>query len=86
VTDSCELSCGCWESNPGPLEEELVLLTTEPSLQPCYCFKYVNWEVMAHAFNSSTWKAEAGRSLSSRLAWSTEGVPGQLGLCRETLP
>lgn len=18
LTDSCELSCGCWESNPGP--------------------------------------------------------------------
>ena len=25
VTDSCGLSCGCWESNPGPLEEQLVL-------------------------------------------------------------
>jgi hypothetical protein len=23
-----------WELNPGPLEEQLVLLTTEPSLQP----------------------------------------------------
>ena len=21
VTDSCELPCGCWELNPGPLEE-----------------------------------------------------------------
>ena len=31
VTDSCELLCGCWELNPGLLEE---LLTTEPSLQP----------------------------------------------------
>jgi hypothetical protein len=29
-------------------------------------------EVMAHAFNPSTWEAEAGRFLSSRLAWSTE--------------
>lgn len=26
--DSCELPCGCWELNPGPLEEQLVLLTT----------------------------------------------------------
>ena len=34
VTDSCELPCGCWESIPGPLEEESVLLTTELSLQP----------------------------------------------------
>jgi hypothetical protein len=28
--------------------------------------------VVAHAFNPSTWKAEAGEFLSSRLAWSTE--------------
>ena len=28
VTDSCELSCGCWELNPGPLEEQPVLLTS----------------------------------------------------------
>ena len=29
---SCKLPCRCWESNPGPLEEQL--LTAEPSLQP----------------------------------------------------
>jgi hypothetical protein len=28
--------------------------------------------VIAHAFNSSTWEAEAGGFLSLRLAWSTE--------------
>lgn len=33
VTDSCELPHGCWESNPDPLQEQPVLLTTEPSLQ-----------------------------------------------------
>ena len=36
-------------------------------------------------FNPSTWKAEAGDSLSLRPAWSTEQVPGQPGLHRETL-
>jgi hypothetical protein len=41
--------------------------------------------VVAHAFNPSTWEAEAGRFLSSRPAWSTEWVPGQPGLYRETL-
>jgi hypothetical protein len=41
--------------------------------------------VVAHAFNPSTWEAEAGRFLSSRPAWSTEWVPGQPGLHRETL-
>ena len=28
--------------------------------------------VVAHAFNPSTWEAEAGMFLSSRLAWSIE--------------
>jgi hypothetical protein len=41
--------------------------------------------VVAHAFNFSTRGAEAGGSLSSRPAWSTEWVPGQPGLHRETL-
>jgi hypothetical protein len=36
--------------------------------------------VVVHAFNPSTWEAEAGRFLSSRPAWSTEP-----GLHRETL-
>lgn len=32
VTDGCELPCVYWESNPGPLQVQLVLLTTEPYL------------------------------------------------------
>jgi hypothetical protein len=34
ITNGCEPPCGCWELNSGPQEEQLVLLTTEPSLQP----------------------------------------------------
>jgi hypothetical protein len=30
------------------------------------------WAVVMHAFNPSTWEAEAGGFLSSRPAWSTE--------------
>jgi hypothetical protein len=41
--------------------------------------------VVVHAFDPSTWEAEAGGFLSSRPAWSTEWVPGQWGLHRETL-
>jgi hypothetical protein len=41
--------------------------------------------VVVHAFNPSTLEAEAGGFLSSRPAWSTEWVPGQPGLYRETL-
>jgi hypothetical protein len=32
IMDGCELQCGCWELNSGHLKEQLVLLTTEPSL------------------------------------------------------
>ena len=30
-----------------------------------------SWAVVAHTFDPSTWEAEAGEFLSSRLAWST---------------
>ena len=33
ITDGCEPPCGRWELNSGPLEEQAMLLTTEPSLQ-----------------------------------------------------
>jgi hypothetical protein len=32
----CEPPCGCWDLNSGPSEEQSVLLTTEPSLQPYF--------------------------------------------------
>jgi hypothetical protein len=34
IADGCEPPCGFWELNSGPLEEQSVLLTAEPSLQP----------------------------------------------------
>jgi hypothetical protein len=34
ITDGCEPPCGCWELNSGPLEQQSVLLTAKPSLQP----------------------------------------------------
>lgn len=34
VRDSCELPCGWWELNLDPLEEQQVLLTDYPFLQP----------------------------------------------------
>jgi hypothetical protein len=44
-----------------------------------------SWAVVAHAFNPSTWEAEAGGYLSLRPVWSTEWIPGQPGLHGETL-
>ena len=32
--DSGEWPCGCWELNLGPLEEQSLPLTGEPSFQP----------------------------------------------------
>jgi hypothetical protein len=45
----------------------------------------VSRAVVAHAFNLSAWEAESGRFLSSGPAWSTEWIPGQSGLHKETL-
>ena len=38
ITDGCEPPCGCWELNSGPLEEQAMILTSEPSLQPLYIY------------------------------------------------
>jgi hypothetical protein len=51
----------------------------------CSRFPKTEPGVVAHAFNPSTREAEAGGFLSSRPAWSTEWVPGQPGLYRDTL-
>jgi hypothetical protein len=32
--DGCKPPGGCWDLNLGPLEEQLVLLSTKPSHQP----------------------------------------------------
>jgi hypothetical protein len=45
---------------------------------------FKNW-VVEHAFNTSTQKAERGRSLSLRSACSTELVPGLPGLYKEAM-
>lgn len=34
IIDSCELLYGCWELSSQLLKEQLVLLNSEPSLQP----------------------------------------------------
>ena len=45
----------------------------------------INLAVVVQAFNPSTWEAEVGGALSWRPAWSTEQVPWQPALHRETL-
>jgi hypothetical protein len=40
ITGGCEPPCGCWDLNSGPLEEQTVLLPTEPSRQFTICLLY----------------------------------------------
>lgn len=48
---------------------------------------HIELGMVGHTFNPSSQKTEAGRSLEfeARLVWSTEPVPGQPELHRETL-
>jgi len=41
VMNGCESPCSCWESNLGPLGEQLVLLS-KLSLQPCECHLFLS--------------------------------------------
>lgn len=34
IINGCKFPCGCWELNLGPLDEQTVLSTAGPSLQP----------------------------------------------------
>ena len=50
-----------------------VACLSPPWISKCLKTKTVAvWGMVAHAFNPSTWEAEAGGFLSSRPAWSTE--------------
>ena len=72
-----------------PLGHPANTTPSEPPPQSMPVYRYL-WlklgtVVVVHTFNPSTWEAETGRSLSSRPSWSTNQVPGQPGLHRETL-
>jgi hypothetical protein len=47
ITDGCEPSCGYWDVNSGPSEEQSVLLPAEPSLQPLECTFYFIRNIVA---------------------------------------
>jgi hypothetical protein len=84
VTDGCELPHKFWDLNPGPLEEQLVLLTTEPSLHlpVLWCF-YSNKESQVKIFfkyidETIRWVcySKGGGSLGCRLLMLFDGIPG----------
>jgi hypothetical protein len=55
-------------------KELRVTLLTTCFVNCCFKYKFRNKgrAVVAHAFDPSTWEAEAGRFLSSKPVWSTE--------------
>jgi hypothetical protein len=59
-------------------------ISTKHGIYSCIKTRY-HQAMVAYTFNLSTWEAEAGGFLSSRLAWSTEWVPEHPELHRETL-
>jgi hypothetical protein len=57
VTDGCEPPCGSWDLNSGPLEEQSVFWSTEPSLQLPYIL-----------FNNSNYSLKKNSSCTVRLS------------------
>jgi hypothetical protein len=45
IKNGCEPPCDCWKLNSGQLEEQLVLLTTEPYLQPEKGFLMMSFKI-----------------------------------------
>jgi hypothetical protein len=69
VTGGCEPPCSCWDLNSGPLEEQLVLLTAEPSHQPrLFVFKEVCTQ---HLGGRGRWISEFEASLVYRVSSRT---------------
>ncbi|EDL09379.1 mCG144592, partial [Mus musculus] len=65
--DGCESPCGCWELNSGPLEEQSVLLTAQPSLQPQAMFFHCPHLCVWRAYRvASVWRSEASSLLPPR--------------------
>jgi hypothetical protein len=62
ITSGCEPPCGCWDLNSGPSEEQSLLLTTEPSLQP-YIVLFVCFTVL----KIRLWASHSLGKLDSRL-------------------
>ena len=62
--------CGCWELNSEPLEEQPVLLTTEPSLQPEDFF--ASTLILPSKWNLCLHKGPLLCFRNSLMAWSTD--------------
>ena len=88
ITDVCEPPWGCWELNSGPLEEQSVLLTTEPSLQQDILLLWSNfWSFhgLGKQFTSTrTWVCSMGPKWKAK--HGTLFVTSALGKWRQVNP
>ena len=66
ITDGYEPPCGCWELNSGPLEEQSVLLTTEPSLQPLCITFYL---IYVHGYFACMYTCRPEEGTRSHYRW-----------------
>jgi hypothetical protein len=74
ITDGCKPPCGCWELNSGPLEEQSVLLTAEPSLQPFYWLLKI---YLFHVYECSVFiHTRRGNQIPWQIIVSYHVVPG----------
>ena len=66
VRNGCELSCGCWDSNSGPLQDQPVL-SVDPSLAlPLWCFQR-EWRCLSSTdVNSRIFSLVPSTHLSAR--------------------
>ena len=75
--DGCEPPCGCWELNPGPLEEQSVFLTTDLSPSPPNC-------IFLREGSSQTLQGLAGIFAASLEFWILIAA-GHWGYCENTV-
>lgn len=43
IVDNCEPPCKCWDSNPGPLQAQPVILTDRPLFSPTDIIQMITW-------------------------------------------
>jgi hypothetical protein len=89
VIESCERPCGCWESNPGSLEERLAHLSTspgprvkyytckvatpEPRQEQCFEFEASLDYVQPCLENKTTYRGTTGQRWEWEREWVWEG-------------
>jgi len=82
ITDGCETPCWGWELSSGPLEEQSVLLTAEPSLQPpLHTFQHFSYNLMKKRLKNLT----TGNSCSLSIWIRTQVLDISLSKCSLSL-